>query len=399
MALRQILSYDLGKAVPVAVAIVYFGSQVPSSLLPRWFVNKFHKIRDENEEELKTSKNTELIFNREICESGIENENMASILTFVCRGDEAISKGMITTRFDCMIGMPHYFNYESRSDVDSVDLDRILNLKLSHHYRRIRQLFGSSNSESSDINRIDWNSPAGVAYKESLVLSPLAKRFAMTRVVHETDRVHLLYGFVCTFIGTELAIFLYKRSLRDMSPAERRLYKGRYLLATWALGFAVWFGVCKIRNNFLERTADEKAASYGPDLAEGGLEYYNKMLARNRALRELLGKEGEKRFTAKGQPRFCFSNWIQDFTLPFYHLTLMSRRKTVAKILDELDAMTYEELEGYLEAQRIRRRPRKTLFSPMKAVYSWKNEEAEELDRSAGVIEYDSKLLEAFKRQ
>ena len=76
-----------------------------------------------------------------------------------------------------------------------------------------------------------------------------------------------------------------------------------------------------------------------------------------------------------------------------------SRRKTVAKILDELDAMTYEELEGYLEAQRIRRRPRKTLFSPMKAVYSWKNEEAEELDRSAGVIEYDSKLLEAFKRQ
>ena len=167
--------------------------------------------------------------------------------TFVCRGDEAISKGMITTRFDCMIGMPHYFNYESRSDVDSVDLDRILNLKLSHHYRRIRQLFGSSNSESSDINRIDWNSPAGVAYKESLVLSPLAKRFAMTRVVHETDRVHLLYGFVCTFIGTELAIFLYKRSLRDMSPAERRLYKGRYLLATWALGFAVWFGVCKIR--------------------------------------------------------------------------------------------------------------------------------------------------------
>ena len=77
------------------------------------------------------------------------------------------------------------------------------------------------------------------------------------------------------------------------------------------------------RNNFFEQTADVAAASYGPDLAKGGIEFYDKMLARNVALRELLGKESEKRFTPQGELRNCFSNWIRNFNLPVYHRTIM----------------------------------------------------------------------------
>jgi len=399
--LRQLLASDLTTVVPYTVTFVYVGTQVPNFFFPRWFVNKFYKLRDENEEDLKTTTTTEQLFNREICESGIEHENLADILTFVCRGDDPINKGMIASRFTCMIGMPLYFNFESRADVDAVDLDRLLNLKVSPPYRNLRKriegIFESRIGESK-ADTIDWNSPAGLAYKESLVLSPLAKRFAMTRIVHETDRVHQLYGLCGAFIGTEMATVLYKRFIKDFTPAERRLYRGRVILAAWTLGFAVWFAACKIRNNFFERSADEAAASYGPDLAEGGLEYYDKMLARNVALRELLGKEGEKRFSAKGVPRFCFANWIQEFNLPFYHRTVMSRRNTVAKIILEFDAMSYEEMADYLESQRIRRRPRKTLFTPLKASFNWKSKEAEELEQSVGVLEYDSKLSEAYKK-
>jgi len=400
MVLQYIRAADPGTVVPFAVAIVYFGSQLPNTLFPYYFVNKFYKMRDEEDKELKTTKKTELIFNREVCESGIENENMADILTYVCRSDDGATKGLIAGRFTCMIGIPYYFKYETRADVDADDLNRIHNLKVDSNYRKMRRtiewLFGGEGSDAP--GNIDWNSPAGLAYKESLVLSPMAKRFAMTRLIQETDRFHLGYGFGAAFLGTEFAMALYRRSTRDMSPSDRRLIRGRYLFVTWAVGFAVWFYACKIRNNFFERTSDEKSAGYGPDFAEGGIEYYDKMLARNVALRELLGKDGEKRFTAKGNIRTSFQNWIRDFNIPLYHRSIASRRATVEKILIDFDEMTYEEMEYHLEAQRVLRRPRKTLFSPMKATFNWKNEVADELDRSAGVLEYDASLQENFKR-
>jgi len=386
--------------MPVIVAVAYFGVSAPHNFLPRWFVNTFQKMRNEDGEELKTTEKTEYLFNRELAESGIDNDNLADIMTWVCPGDDVTAKGMVASRFRCMIGMPQYFDYDSPADVETVDLDRILNLKSSPFYRRMRQkiedIFGS---ESESKEKIDWESPAGVAYKEALVLSPLAKRFSMTRVIHETDRIHIMYGFVAAFLGTEFAIYLYKKSIENMTAAEKRVYRSRYLIATWAIGFTLWYFGCKIRNNFFEQTADVAAASYGPDLAKGGIEFYDKMLARNVALRELLGKEGEKRFTPQGELRNCFSNWIRNFNLPVYHRTIMSRRKTVARTLEEIEELSYEELAHYLEAQRVRRKPRKTLLMPMKSLTNWKNEEAEELDRSAGVIEYDAKLLEAFTKR
>ena len=174
--------------------------------------------------------------------------------TWVCPGDDVTAKGMVASRFRCMIGMPQYFDYDSPADVETVDLDRILNLKSSPFYRRMRQkiedIFGS---ESESKEKIDWESPAGVAYKEALVLSPLAKRFSMTRVIHETDRIHIMYGFVAAFLGTEFAIYLYKKSIENMTAAEKRVYRSRYLIATWAIGFTLWYFGCKIRCGELER--------------------------------------------------------------------------------------------------------------------------------------------------
>ena len=62
--------------------------------------------------------------------------------------------------------------------------------------------------------------------------------------------------------------------------------------------------------------------SVGPDFAEGGIEYYQKLLARNRALRELLGDEGRRRFTPEGNYKTSIANWIEDLTIPAVHRTL-----------------------------------------------------------------------------
>lgn len=49
-----------------------------------------------------------------------------------------------------------------------------------------------------------------------------------------------------------------------------------------------------------EIKADEQAANVSPSYAEGGLEFYEKILQRNTALRQLMGKEGEKLYTIFG---------------------------------------------------------------------------------------------------
>merc|ERR1711970_1664017 len=62
---------------------------------------------------------------------------LADIMTWVCPGDDVTAKGMVASRFRCVIGMPQYFDYDSPADVETVDLDRILNLKSSPFYRRM----------------------------------------------------------------------------------------------------------------------------------------------------------------------------------------------------------------------------------------------------------------------
>ena len=53
-------------------------------------------------------------------------------------------------------------------------------------------------------------------------------------------------------------------------------------------------------NRYIEKELDARAAGISPDYAEGGVEYYNKLLQRNIALRELLGEEGRSQYTMRG---------------------------------------------------------------------------------------------------
>lgn len=56
---------------------------------------------------------------------------------------------------------------------------------------------------------------------------------------------------------------------------------------------------------YAEEQIDEELSQI-PELAEGGKEYYEKILQRNVALRKLLGKEGENMYTALGNENTLF---------------------------------------------------------------------------------------------
>ncbi|KAH8010236.1 hypothetical protein HPB51_026288 [Rhipicephalus microplus] len=67
-----------------------------------------------------------------------------------------------------------------------------------------------------------------------------------------------------------------------------------------ALHATVYIGFKDAMSQYWDKKADSVAASLGRDYVEGGVEYYEKLLQRNRALRELLGDEGRKYYTSKG---------------------------------------------------------------------------------------------------
>lgn len=57
---------------------------------------------------------------------------------------------------------------------------------------------------------------------------------------------------------------------------------------------------------YYEEKIDKELMEKNKIFAEGGKEYYNKMLNRNQALRKMLGKEGERLYSALGNENYLF---------------------------------------------------------------------------------------------
>jgi hypothetical protein len=64
-----------------------------------------------------------------------------------------------------------------------------------------------------------------------------------------------------------------------------------------------------------ERKADKTVSSLSLELAEGGVEFYSKLLQRNRMLRELMGSDGDSLFTPSGD----VSTLIRTPNVPLTH--------------------------------------------------------------------------------
>ncbi|CAH2238694.1 jg4368 [Pararge aegeria aegeria] len=69
---------------------------------------------------------------------------------------------------------------------------------------------------------------------------------------------------------------------------------------------------------YYETSVDKKLCELGPDYIESGITFYDKLLQRNQALRELMGKEGEKKYTINGN---------ENYTLRQPHVALVHRKQ------------------------------------------------------------------------
>ncbi|KAM4797723.1 transmembrane protein 177-like [Urocitellus parryii] len=164
--------------------------------------------------------------------------------------------------------------------------------------------------------RVDWQTPAGTRLRDALTLSRDAQKFALARevVYLETSAAALqalpapacLAGTWALSVGAKHALGLYGGPMN---------IRAAFNLVAAVAGFVAYAFSTDSLTHALEGWLDRRTASLSTAYARGGVEFYEKVLSGNLALRSLLGRRREKLYTPSGNivPR----HWFRIKHLPY----------------------------------------------------------------------------------
>lgn len=182
---------------------------------------------------------------------------------------------------------------------------------------------------------MDWTSEAGQKLEEALVLPEKVQMFGICREIMMTQTKQLfINSFSPTFII--LGTYVAARRLNEKMNFYSRPLGLRMMVYTLTSIFSTGlYFMCKdVAQVHYETKVDEKLADIGPDFIEGGIEFYDKLLKRNMALRHFLGKEGEKLYSIKGN---------ENFLLRHKRVPLTARKEYFELRLQQLQEKSTEE--------------------------------------------------------
>lgn len=174
---------------------------------------------------------------------------------------------------------------------------------------------------------VDWDSAPGAVLKKALLFSPQAQRFAVAREVARLQSGGpLLYATVAP--ACLAGVCIYGVVLKQVF----NLYTGPVLMRGLVNVFALGLGAVSYLlttdavSQWLDYRSDRKAASVSQDYAKGGVEFYDKILTRNKTLRALMGQKGEEMYAPSG-------NLFPSNVLRMKHAPYTSRREGIASLL------------------------------------------------------------------
>lgn len=152
---------------------------------------------------------------------------------------------------------------------------------------------------------VQWSSEAGQKLSNALILPEKVQQFAICREILMTHNNKIIfdaiYPFACVFVAYNLSAFLNNKLNLFKGPVSLRaiLYS---LVGTFAAG--MYFLMKDVSEVYYETDVDKKLCELGEDFIESGVIFYQKILERNQALRELMGKEGERKYSKLGNENF-----------------------------------------------------------------------------------------------
>ncbi|XP_058478266.1 transmembrane protein 177 [Solea solea] len=174
---------------------------------------------------------------------------------------------------------------------------------------------------------VDWSSEAGSALKEALVFSPEAQKFAIAREVARLQNgAPVVSAAVAPFcLG---GVWVYSVVLKQVFGLHTGplLLRGATNALAMGLGAISYILTTDAVSYWIDCSSDRCAAGVSRDYAKGGVEFYDKILSRNKTLRSLMGQKGEKMYAASG-------NLFPANLLQLKHTPYTSRRDGILTLL------------------------------------------------------------------
>lgn len=176
---------------------------------------------------------------------------------------------------------------------------------------------------------VDWSSDTGSELKEALTFSLEAQKFAIAR---ELARLQsggpVLNAAVAPFcLG---GVWVYSVVLKQVFGlhAGPALLRGAVNVLALGLGAVSYFLTSDAVSQWIDYSSDRRAAGVSRNYAKGGVEFYDKILSRNKTLRSLMGQKGEEMYAPSG-------NLFPANLLQLKHTPYTSRREGILALLKE----------------------------------------------------------------
>ncbi|KAI8422270.1 hypothetical protein MSG28_006157 [Choristoneura fumiferana] len=199
---------------------------------------------------------------------------------FTVFGFDLFHAGSCNSKYGVAVGIPVNFTYKSVSDLENMDI-------------KVNQ------------NNIDWTSETGQKLANALILPEDVQQFAICREILMTQnnkvQFESTYPFICIFFVYNITQYLNRRLNLYAAPAAVR---GILYSIAGLFGLGTYFLLKDMTEVYYETEVDRTLCDLGPEYIKAGATFYNKILLRNQALRELMGKEGEKKYSKLGNENF-----------------------------------------------------------------------------------------------
>ncbi|CAK6964398.1 transmembrane protein 177 [Scomber scombrus] len=176
---------------------------------------------------------------------------------------------------------------------------------------------------------VEWDSDTGAALKDALLFSPEAKKFSIAREVARLQSGGpIISGAVAPVcLG---GVWVYSVVLKQVFGIHTGppLLRGAVNALALGLGAVSYLLISDSVGQWIDYNSDRRVAGLSREYAKGGLEFYDKILSRNKTLRALMGQKGEEMYAPSG-------NLFPAHLLQMKHTPYTSRREWVLTILKE----------------------------------------------------------------
>ena len=227
----------------------------------------------------------------------IEDAGDSSVGLFNFVGNEVYSIGSLHLPNGAYIGVPIYFNFTDVSQLNAGDI------RLLGQYRTKRTT----------------NAPVIKRLFDSMILSEQAKQYALAHQLNFLSSSYVLVKsaniFLCT-LGSFVLANVLNQKLGFVASKKR--------LPRILCGLMCFLSITVITGAVLDQLLDEwydiralrqtlKLAKAKPEYQIGAIEYYQKLIERNKAMYEMLGDHASHYFTEDGQTRRVFGLLKQSY--------------------------------------------------------------------------------------